>query len=77
MPLLQITFNINQVKRNKELIAVDIKVLQSGSQMNGISKPINRSMQTYQGFVAALKDGFGFIETVEHDREVFFHFRYL
>ena len=28
----------------------------------------------YQGFVAALKDGFGFIETIQHDKEVFFHF---
>ncbi|KAI5729340.1 hypothetical protein M8J76_001535 [Diaphorina citri] len=27
-----------------------------------------------QGFIAALKDGFGFIETDKHDREVFFHF---
>lgn len=31
---------------------------------------------TQQGFVAALKDGFGFIETADHTREVFFHFRY-
>ncbi|CAG9761646.1 unnamed protein product [Ceutorhynchus assimilis] len=30
--------------------------------------------QLYQGFIAALKDGFGFIETMQHDKEVFFHF---
>lgn len=29
-----------------------------------------------QGFIAALKDGFGFIETVDHNKEVFFHYRY-
>ena len=24
--------------------------------------------------MAALKDGFGFIETLQHDKEIFFHF---
>lgn len=72
----QVQFNINQVKRNKDLIAVDVQVTQQGSQINGLLKHNNRSSsQMYQGFVAALKDGFGFIETMEHDREVFFHFR--
>lgn len=28
----------------------------------------------YQGFVAVLKENFGFIETIQHDEEVFFHF---
>lgn len=28
-----------------------------------------------QGFIATLKDNFGFIENVDHDKEVFFHFR--
>lgn len=28
----------------------------------------------HRGFVAAMKDGFGFIETEDHDREIFFHF---
>ena len=27
-----------------------------------------------RGYVAALKDGFGFIETLQHDKEIFFHF---
>ena len=27
-----------------------------------------------KGYVAALKDGFGFIETLLHDKEIFFHF---
>ncbi|GJQ87988.1 Unr [Trypoxylus dichotomus] len=70
----KVTFNINQVKRNKELIAVEIQVVQSASHTNGISKHNSRNSQIYQGFVAALKDGFGFIETIDHDREVFFHF---
>ncbi|KAF2881106.1 hypothetical protein ILUMI_25072 [Ignelater luminosus] len=72
----KVQFNINQVKRNKELVAVDIKVIQSATQTNGISKPMSgrSAQQVHQGFIAALKDGFGFIETVQHDKEVFFHF---
>lgn len=51
----------------------------SSSTRNGsVTKNGRQSLsngQLYQGFVAALKDGFGFIETTEHDKEVFFHFR--
>lgn len=65
----KIKFDISQVKRNKELIATNIEVVQS---VNGVK--IDRSSQVYQGFIAALKDGFGFIETIQHDKEVFFHF---
>lgn len=108
-----------QVKRNKELIAVNIvdvlciqhQVQQSPSDTgNGVptanasnnaditraSVALNRSMNgkatatatdtfndanggttnaiKYQGFVAVLKENFGFIETIQHDEEVFFHF---
>ncbi|KAJ8922361.1 hypothetical protein NQ315_004304 [Exocentrus adspersus] len=71
----KIQFNINQVKRSKEYIAVDLQILQSASQTNGIKHSISRNNgQVFQGFVAALKDGFGFIETIQHDKEVFFHF---
>lgn len=75
----QVQFGINQIKRNKEFIASDIQIVQSASQTNGIKYAITRNTNNghiYQGFIAALKDGFGFIETVEHDKEVFFHFRY-
>ena len=27
-----------------------------------------------KGYVAAIKDGFGFLETQQHDKEIFFHF---
>lgn len=30
--------------------------------------------QTYRGFIAVIKENFGFIETLSHDEEVFFHF---
>lgn len=52
------SFNANQ-------IATDIKIIDRNS-MNGYKC-------THRGFIAALKDGFGFIETEDHDREIFFH----
>ncbi|XP_066254560.1 RNA-binding protein Unr isoform X1 [Euwallacea similis] len=70
----KVTFDINQVKRTKEFIAVDVQITQSAMQTNGIKHSTRSSGQVYQGFVAALKDGFGFIETTRHDKEVFFHF---
>ncbi|EDX15708.1 GD17589 [Drosophila simulans] len=30
--------------------------------------------QVYRGFIAVMKENFGFIETLSHDEEVFFHF---
>uniref|UniRef100_T1GBD2 CSD domain-containing protein n=1 Tax=Megaselia scalaris TaxID=36166 RepID=T1GBD2_MEGSC len=30
--------------------------------------------QVYKGFIAVIKENFGFIETCDHDEEVFFHF---
>lgn len=41
----------------------------SGPAANGAARPL------VHGFIAALKDGFGFIETADHTKEVFFHFR--
>lgn len=32
---------------------------------------------TCKGFVATLKENFGFLETAEHDKEVFFHYRFV
>lgn len=67
-------FNIVQVKRNKELVAEDIFLVNAaGEKIHNVNKKSNG--QVCQGFIAALKDGFGFIETVNHDREIFFHFR--
>lgn len=35
---------------------------------------LNEPGQTYRGFIAVIKENFGFIETLSHDEEVFFHF---
>lgn len=71
---LQVMFSICQVKRNKELVAVDIFLINAaGEKIQNTNKKSNG--QVCQGFIAALKDGFGFIETVNHDKEIFFHYR--
>jgi hypothetical protein len=68
------------VKRNKELLAVDVQITQkathNSSRNGGMSvTPLGAVGTQCQGYVAALKDGFGFLEAASHDREVFFHFR--
>lgn len=79
----QVRFNICQVKRNKELIAINIKDISSpiATTVNGKQASADNDVSqaaitgpVFQGFIAVLKDNFGFIETVDHDEEVFFHF---
>uniref|UniRef100_A0A4D5R9V6 Cold shock domain-containing protein E1 n=1 Tax=Scolopendra viridis TaxID=118503 RepID=A0A4D5R9V6_SCOVI len=62
----KVEFNICESKCNNLKTAADIRIVSRGVK--------NGYKYAYQGFIAALKDGFGFIETAEHDREVFFHF---
>ncbi|XP_070535883.1 cold shock domain-containing protein E1-like [Ptychodera flava] len=58
----KVEFHIAEIKRNNVQMAIDIQVL-------------DRKIDTRkQGFIATLKENFGFIETAEHDREVFFHY---
>lgn len=61
------------MKRTKELLAKSVQV--QHSLTNGNSSNGGGSRPIMQGFIAALKDGFGFIETSDHSKEVFFHFR--
>ncbi|XP_013777445.1 cold shock domain-containing protein E1-like [Limulus polyphemus] len=62
----KVEFIISTSKVNNQKIASDIKVV--GQQVkNGIR-------YSQRGFIAALKDSFGFIETEDHENEVFFHF---
>jgi len=58
----KVEFQICESRRNQTKTAANVKLL-------------TRSVTSkQQGFIATLKDNFGFIETAEHDREVFFHF---
>lgn len=58
----EVSFNIAEIKRDKTTMAVNISVL------DRTFDPSKR------GYVAVLKESFGFLETEEHDREVFFHY---
>lgn len=48
--------------------------LNSSTGSNGNGNAINGSGKIYHGYIAVLKEMFGFIETLKHDEEVFFHF---
>uniref|UniRef100_A0A3P9P696 Cold shock domain-containing protein E1 n=1 Tax=Poecilia reticulata TaxID=8081 RepID=A0A3P9P696_POERE len=60
----KVEFCINEMKRTGHQSAVSIRVLNRNAS----------SSRRLHGFVAALKDNFGFIETANHDQEVFFHY---
>lgn len=56
------------------------KTLSNGSSTsnkvsnNSGSSTSSRGTPVHQGYIATLKDSFGFIETLNHDKEIFFHF---
>lgn len=58
----KVEFQISESKRDATKSAVNVKLV------------TRCTTPTQQGFIATLKDNFGFIETAEHDKEVFFHF---
>uniref|UniRef100_A0A3P8UNU9 Cold shock domain-containing protein E1 n=1 Tax=Cynoglossus semilaevis TaxID=244447 RepID=A0A3P8UNU9_CYNSE len=60
----KVEFIISEVKRTGLQSAVSIRVL---------NRNASNSKRLY-GFVATLKDNFGFIETANHDQEIFFHY---
>ncbi|XP_034552045.1 cold shock domain-containing protein E1 isoform X2 [Notolabrus celidotus] len=60
----KVEFSINEVKRTGQQSAVSIRVLNRNSS----------NTKRLHGFVATLKDNFGFIETANHDQEIFFHY---
>jgi len=64
VPLQQVEFSVCEVKRTGLQTAVSVRMLGR-----------NYSSKRLLGYVAALKDNFGFIETANHDKEIFFHYR--
>lgn len=80
-------FDLAQVKRTKEHIGLNIRIIQR-AQVHSTGKLSDNGEITkndvngdhskhHKGFIASLKDTFGFIETVTHDKEIFFHYRLL
>ena len=79
----KVQFNINQLKATKETNAVNIRIIERAAPADRPepSSPPREKKESQgrlgtpqRGYVAALKDGFGFIETLQHDKEIFFHF---
>lgn len=60
----KVEFSISEVKRTGLQSAVSIRVLNRNTS----------NAKRLHGFVATLKDNFGFIETANHDQEIFFHY---
>ena len=83
-----VRFDINQNKATKETNAINIIIIESKApkpppppqlQKQLPSTSTNResnsnSNKKVHGYIAAIKDGFGFLETLGHDKEIFFHF---
>ena len=87
----EVEFDLAQVKRTKEHIGLNIRIKQRAQVNNKASSKnaengdqsktdtrdhVNGdSAKIHKGFIASLKDTFGFIETTSHDKEIFFHYR--
>merc|ERR1719474_2329858 len=79
----KVQVNINQLKATKETNAVNIRIIERAQPVEKVepASPPREKKESQgrlgtpqRGYVAALKDGFGFIETLQHDKEIFFHF---
>lgn len=75
----KVKFDLYKIKRNKELVGRNVRVVSMPVKpvivYNKANPQHNEKNKVYQGFIAAMKDGYGFIETLSLDREMFFHFR--
>ena len=85
----KVEFDLAQVKRTKEHIGLNIRIIQraqvskssgkfseNGEHAKNETKHANGEASTvHKGFIASLKDTFGFIENLAHDKEIFFHYR--
>lgn len=65
----KIEFQICESRKNNTKTAVNV-VLKFPGRQDGKTQDAER----HYGFIATLKDNFGFIELSDHEKEVFFHF---
>ena len=86
-----VQFSLTQSRRTKELWATEVVVTQRAERPERNDRPERSERaerqgrdardsglvpgSIHQGYVTALKDNYGFIETLQHDREIFFHYR--
>ncbi|KAF0294761.1 Cold shock domain-containing protein E1 [Amphibalanus amphitrite] len=82
-----VRFSLMQSRRTKELWAAEVAVTQRAERPERAERaerparePRDAALEPgsiHQGYVTALKDSYGFIETLQHDREIFFHYSML
>lgn len=71
----KVDFQICESRKNNTKTAVNVKSLVTVTRTTTTTNKKQASEeQKFKGFIATLKDSFGFIETSTHDKEVFFHF---
>ncbi|KAL5292829.1 CSDE1 family protein [Megaselia abdita] len=69
--------NENNNLENNSNNSKQLQQPQQQQQQQPLQQPQQQQQQqhqVYKGFIAVIKENFGFIETCEHDEEVFFHF---
>ncbi|XP_043856138.1 cold shock domain-containing protein E1 isoform X2 [Dromiciops gliroides] len=59
----KVEFSVSEAKRTGQQTAICVRLLGR-----------NSNAKRLLGYVATLKDNFGFIETANHDKEIFFHY---
>eukprot|EP00095_Tigriopus_kingsejongensis_P007082 maker-scaffold1022_size69981-snap-gene-0.9 protein:Tk07082 transcript:maker-scaffold1022_size69981-snap-gene-0.9-mRNA-1 annotation:"cold shock domain-containing protein e1" len=79
-----VQFNISRLKATKETMATNLRILESNAAPSPTKVEPKRvvaappsppeHVELCNGYIAALKDGFGFLENASHEKEVFFHF---
>ncbi|XP_037094593.1 cold shock domain-containing protein E1-like [Pollicipes pollicipes] len=74
----KVQFSLMQSRRTKELWAAEVVVTERAERPERAERHTARDGlvpgSIHQGYVAALKENYGFIETLQHDREIFFHY---
>ena len=77
-----VQFSLMQSRRTKDLWASEVVVTQRAERPERAERPAREPRDAalepgsiHQGYITALKDSYGFIETLQHDREIFFHYR--
>ena len=71
----QVEFQICESRKNNTKNAVNLRIVTRNNTTPRDKTVIRNHVNKQLGFIATLKDSFGFIEMADHEKEVFFHFR--
>ena len=71
----KVEFSILECRITGTKVAVDIRVIDSAATSGSSDHDFVTTMASCtRGWIIALKDGYGFLETVDHSRSVYFNF---